>query len=238
MRTPPPNVREHPVLVVDDSETTRELLDTLLTGWSIPVVAVGTAEEALALLDQHNGTDGKDPFGLVIMDWMLPGMDGLEAAARIRARAETKSLPIVVISAYAGKEEEARCAEIGVNVFLPKPITASSLFDSLVEAQGAKVHAIRRALDVPLEREFVGRPGAAGRGQRGQPDGGARTALPAGDRAGHRRQRPGGRRHGAPQPGSLRRHPDGHADAGDGRAGGHPRAAGRPGFPATCPSSP
>lgn len=156
VRTPPQSVREHPVLVVDDSETTRDLLNTLLTGWSIPVVAVPTAEEALTLLEQHNGKDAKDPFGLVIMDWMLPGIDGLEAAFRIRARAETKALPIVVISAYAGKEEEARCSEIGVNVFLPKPITASSLFDSLVEAQGAKVHAVRRALDVALEREFAG----------------------------------------------------------------------------------
>ena len=155
-RMAPPEIKEHPVLVVDDSETTRELLDTLLTGWSIPVVAVGSAEEGLALLDRHNGPSGRDPFGLVIMDWMLPGMDGLEASARIRAKAETKSLPIVVISAYAGKVEEARCAEIGVNVFLPKPITASSLFNSIVEAQGARVHAVRRALDVPLEKEFAG----------------------------------------------------------------------------------
>ncbi len=129
---------------------------SLLTGWSIPVVAVGTAEEALDLLDRHNSEAGHDPFGLVILDWVLPGMDGIEAAAVIRARPDLKSLPIVVISAYAGKEEEARCAEVGVNVFLPKPLTASSLFNALVEAQGAKVHAARRALDVPLEREFAG----------------------------------------------------------------------------------
>ncbi|HKQ47930.1 MAG TPA: response regulator [Phycisphaerae bacterium] len=153
--TPPTRIREHPVLVVDDSETSRELLETLLSGWSIPVVTVGTAEEALALLDQRNN-NGHDPFGLVILDWMLPGLDGIEAAARIRARPETKSLPIIIISAYAGREEEARCAEIGVNVFLPKPLTASSLFNSLVEAQGARVHAVRRGLDAPLEREFVG----------------------------------------------------------------------------------
>jgi two-component system, sensor histidine kinase and response regulator len=155
-RTPPASMRERPVLVVDDSETSRELLRTLLSDWSIPVVAVGTAEEALTLLEQRNGKDGKDPFGLVIMDWMLPGIDGIEAAARIRGRPESQSLPIVLISAYVGKKEEARCAEIGVNVFLPKPITASSLFNSLVEARGAKVHAVRRLLDAPLEREFVG----------------------------------------------------------------------------------
>jgi signal transduction histidine kinase/DNA-binding response OmpR family regulator/HPt (histidine-containing phosphotransfer) domain-containing protein/HAMP domain-containing protein len=155
-RIPPAGVRERPVLVVDDSETSRELLGTLLSDWSIPVVTVETAEEALRLVEKRNNAGGLDPFGLVILDWMLPGMDGIAAASRIRSRPETKTLPIVVISAYAGKEEEARCAEIGVNVFLPKPITASSLFDAIVEAQGARVHAVRRALDVPLEREFEG----------------------------------------------------------------------------------
>jgi two-component system, sensor histidine kinase and response regulator len=88
---------------------------------------------------------------------MLPGMNGLDAVARLRAREETRTLPIVLISAYAGKEEEARCAALGVNVFLPKPITASSLFDAVVEAEGARVHVSRRALDAPLEREFEAR---------------------------------------------------------------------------------
>lgn len=155
-RTAPASVRERPVLVVDDSETSRDLLKTLLSGWSIPVVAVGSAEEALALVELRNSGNGHEPFGLVILDWILPGMNGIDAAAQLRSQPQTASLPIIIISAYAGKEEEARCAEIGVNVFLPKPITASSLFDSLVEAQGAKVHAVRRALDVPLEREFTG----------------------------------------------------------------------------------
>jgi two-component system, sensor histidine kinase and response regulator len=156
-RVAPAGVAERPVLIVEDTETSRELLETLLRSWSIPPVSVATAEEGLALLELRNRKGGRDPFGLVVLDWMLPGIDGLEAAARIRARDETRALPIVLISAYAGKEEEARCAELGVNVFLPKPITASSLFDAVVEAQGARVHAVGRALDAPLEREFDAR---------------------------------------------------------------------------------
>jgi PAS domain S-box-containing protein len=156
-RVAPAEVAERPVLIVEDTETSRELLETLLRGWSIAPVSVATAEEGLALLEGRNRKGAPDPFGLVVLDWMLPGMNGLEAAARIRARDETRTLPIVLISAYAGKEEEARCAELGVNVFLPKPITASSMFDAVVQAQGARVHAARRALDVPLEREFDAR---------------------------------------------------------------------------------
>jgi two-component system, sensor histidine kinase and response regulator len=153
-RVAPADVTERPVLIVEDTQTSRELLETLLRSWSIAPVSAATAEEGLALLERRNRTGGRDPFGLVILDWMLPGMNGLEAAERIRAREETRTLPIVLISAYAGKEEEARCAALGVNVFLPKPITASSLFDAVVQAQGARVHTARRALDTPLEREF------------------------------------------------------------------------------------
>ena len=83
-------------------------------------------------------------------------MNGLEAASRIREKEETRSLPIVLISAYAGKEEEARCAEVGVNVFLQKPITASSLFNAIVEAQG--LHSANSPSRVRhiLENEFEG----------------------------------------------------------------------------------
>jgi len=156
-RMPPAAVTERAVLIVEDTASSRELLETLLRGWSIPPVSVESAEEGLALLDQRNRPGATNPFGLVLLDWMLPGMNGLDAAARIRAREDTRTLPIVLMSAYAGKEEEERCAELGVNVFMPKPITASTLFDAVVEAQGARVHVSRRALDAPLEREFDSR---------------------------------------------------------------------------------
>jgi len=157
VRGVPAAVAEKPVLIVEDTETSRELLETLLRGWSIPTVSVASAEDGLALLDLRNRKGGRDPFGLVVLDWMLPGINGLDAAERIRDREETRTLPIVLISAYAGKEEEARCAALGVNVFLPKPITASSLLDAVVEAQGARVHTVRRKLDAPLEQEFDAR---------------------------------------------------------------------------------
>ncbi len=152
----PSTLREKPVLVMEDSPTSRELLETLFGSWSIPVVSVASAEEGLALLEERNRAASPDPFGLVVLDWMLPGMNGLDAAQRIRNRPEISTLPIIVMSAYAGKEEEARCAELGVNVFLRKPVTASSLFDAVVHSQGVRVHVARRGLDGPLEREFDG----------------------------------------------------------------------------------
>jgi two-component system sensor histidine kinase/response regulator len=155
-RAAPSTLTERPVLIVEDSSTSRELLETLLQSWSIPAVSVAAAEEGLALLEQRNRAGSSHPFSLVILDWMLPGLNGLDAAERIRRRDETRALPIVVISAYAGAEEEARCAALGVNVFLRKPITASALFDAIVESQGARVHTRRPSLEAPLVRELDG----------------------------------------------------------------------------------
>ena len=154
--SPPADIRRQRVLVVEDTESSRELLEAFLGSWSIPCTSVATAEEGVALLREHNRSGSQAPFGLVLLDWMLPGMNGLQAASRIREREETRSLPIVLISAYAGKEEEARCAEVGVNVFLQKPITASSLFNSIVEAQGLQVQIPRHVSDTILENEFEG----------------------------------------------------------------------------------
>ena len=152
----PEDIRRRPVLIVEDTDTSRELLETFLGSWSMPCVSVASAEEGLSLLEKHNRSGGEDPFGMVLLDWMLPGMNGLDAACRIRGSEQTRSLPVVLISAYAGKEEEARCSEVGVNVFLPKPITASSLYNAIVEAQGLHVQIRRHASDTTLENEFKG----------------------------------------------------------------------------------
>jgi signal transduction histidine kinase/DNA-binding response OmpR family regulator/HPt (histidine-containing phosphotransfer) domain-containing protein len=150
----PEDVRRTPVLVVEDNDTSRDLLELFLQSWGVPAVLVGSAEDGLALLEHRNAAGGGRAFGLVVMDWMLPGMSGLDAAARIRQHPALRSLPIVLISAYAGKEEEARCAELGVNVFLPKPITASSFFNAIMDAEGAGGRAVPRPHAAPLAREY------------------------------------------------------------------------------------
>jgi two-component system sensor histidine kinase/response regulator len=152
----PEGLRDRAALVVEDTASSRELIETFFGSFAIPCVGVDTAEKALELLQGHNGPGGNDPFGMVLLDWLLPGMDGLDAAARIRGRQETRDLPIILMSAYAGKEEEARCTEVGVNVFLPKPITPSSLYNAIVEAKGLRPAAPRPAAPPDAEAEFAG----------------------------------------------------------------------------------
>jgi two-component system sensor histidine kinase/response regulator len=154
--TVPAGLRDRKALVVEDTASSRELIETFFAGFAIPCVSVDSAEKGLELLGGQNRPGGPDPFGLVLLDWQLPGMNGLDAAARIRGREPTRDLPIILMSAYAGKEEEARCTELGVNVFLPKPITPSSLFNALVEAHGLRPAVTGLAASAETEAEFAG----------------------------------------------------------------------------------
>ncbi|MFM8932012.1 MAG: response regulator, partial [Gemmataceae bacterium] len=125
-------------LVVEDGDSSRELMEAYLRQFQMPTATVLTAEEGLELLAVANGPAGSrsNPFGLVVLDWMLPGMNGIEAARKIRDNPLTRDLPLILTSAYAGREEEGQALDAGVNVFLPKPITASALLDSVAEALG------------------------------------------------------------------------------------------------------
>ena len=145
------------VLIVEDSATSRELLETLLRSWSIPPVAVESAEEGLALLEEHNRPGSPNPFGLVIMDWMLPGMNGLDAASHLKGQAE-----IVFLTAYdqyAVRAFEQRAAD-----YLLKPLDADRLADTVARLRqrleermhGAQVSARLDALAEALGTSVAG----------------------------------------------------------------------------------
>ncbi|MHC4089014.1 MAG: response regulator [Planctomycetota bacterium] len=155
----PAVIQDLRVLVIDDNASARELLATLLDQFGMHCALTESAEAGLALLQQHNvGRDRAVPFGLVILDWLLPGLDGLEAARQIRTQQATADLPIMLISAFAGAEEEAQARRLGVNAFLPKPITASSLFDAIMDV--LHVPHPQKPRHTPREfdaQEFAGR---------------------------------------------------------------------------------
>ena len=136
------------VLVVEDNATAREVLTLMLAGFGMSPVAVASGEEALARL-----TSGAPSIDLVVLDWLLPGVNGLEVARRIRHRPETRALPIVMVSAYSGKEEEVESRTVGINAFLTKPVTASTLHDTIASLYGA---GPRVTAQVSVAPEFGG----------------------------------------------------------------------------------
>ena len=136
----PEDLRGLPVLVVDDNEASRELLEQLLRSYQLRPRAVADGRAALRELQP---VAGREPYRLVLMDWRMPGMDGLQLARRILGQPTHAELPIVMVTAY-GREEVRRKAEnIGVRGFLHKPVKPSVLFDTLVGLLGAELAGSR-----------------------------------------------------------------------------------------------
>lgn len=121
------------VLVVDDNEVSRDILAELLRFFHLDVgVATGGAA-ALAALQAAVA----NPYDLVLMDWRMPGMNGDEATQRIHGDASIPHKPkIVMVTAY-GREEVIRLAEqAGVDGFLIKPVSPSTLLDTILPVLG------------------------------------------------------------------------------------------------------
>jgi PAS domain S-box-containing protein len=120
------------VLVVDDNAMSREILREYCVRYGFAVETVDSGEAAVETFVEHVRDD---PFRLVLMDWKMPGIDGLEASRRIRERAPPECRPeIVMVTAY-GREDVVRRAE-DLDGFLVKPVTPSSLLDSVMVAFG------------------------------------------------------------------------------------------------------
>ena len=120
------------VLVVDDNAQAREVFSTMLDSMNFKVDAVESAAEAL---DVIAATDQFNPFGVVIMDWKMPGMDGLEASRRIKQSRQLNNPPrIILTTAYGREDAMAESEKIGMDGFLIKPVTPSLIFDAIVLA--------------------------------------------------------------------------------------------------------
>ncbi len=119
------------VMVVDDNSAARETLQDMFSDWSIGVELFGSAAEALAELEEATAR-GK-PFDLVLMDWKMPGMDGMEAARKIQEADAFSSRPpvVVMVSAYGREEMMAKAETNGISAVLVKPVDPGLLLETL-----------------------------------------------------------------------------------------------------------
>jgi two-component system sensor histidine kinase/response regulator len=131
---PSHDLRGMKVLVVDDNVTSREILRDILESFSFEVTLSASAREGIAELEKAAaGT----PFALVMMDWKMPGMNGIEAAKLIKNHPGLSKMPVIILVTAYGREEIMRQAEqAGLDGFLLKPVSPSVLFDTIMQAFG------------------------------------------------------------------------------------------------------
>ncbi len=123
------------VLVVDDNRSSRELLKLYLTTMGCQAATAATGEEAITLLEAASDA----PYELVLMDWNMPGLNGLETIKKIRQHTHLPQQPMVVmVSAYGREILVEQTRELKLEFFLTKPVTSSSLFDTLMQVLGKR----------------------------------------------------------------------------------------------------
>ncbi len=116
------------MLVVDDDETLCRTAVDALESIGIQADWTLSGEKALTMVAKHH--QSRDDYQIVMLDWKLPGMDGLYVAKQIR-RIVGEEMPIILISAYDWSDFEADAKEAGINGFIAKPLFKSTLFYGL-----------------------------------------------------------------------------------------------------------
>jgi len=124
------------VLVVDDNSSSREILGDALESFSFQVSKAASGEEAVAELEN---AVSENPYKLVLMDWKMPGLDGVQAAKKIKSNDKLTHLPeILMVTAYGREEVKKQAEKLGLEGFLIKPVNRSLLFDTIMDIFGAK----------------------------------------------------------------------------------------------------
>ncbi|HEY2930392.1 MAG TPA: response regulator [Acidobacteriota bacterium] len=129
-RTQPVNLKGLRVLVVDDNETNRRVLQESLMNWQmVPDLADG-GPAAIAVL-QEARRSGK-LYDLVLVDAHMPGMDGFALAEKIRTQPELTGPTIMMLSSVGQHGDASRCRELGISAYLTKPFRQMDLFDAIM----------------------------------------------------------------------------------------------------------
>ncbi|MDR3639555.1 MAG: response regulator [Isosphaeraceae bacterium] len=118
------------VLVVDDNATNRRILEEILTHWRMRPTAVDSGRTALACMRQAKAAG--TPFSLVLLDAMMPEMDGFSFAEAIQDDPELAGSLIMMLSSAGSPSDAARCRSLGIAHYLSKPIKQSDLLQSML----------------------------------------------------------------------------------------------------------
>ncbi|WP_300461310.1 response regulator [Desulfobacula sp.] len=124
-------------LVVDDNQAARDVLSSMLTSLKIHVDTAVDGKSAIGFLEQ--AVRKKNPYDVVLLDWIMPGIDGIETARRIKANTSIPKVPAMLMVTANGREEAyVEANNVGINAFLLKPVYASVMYNTLLEILGIK----------------------------------------------------------------------------------------------------
>lgn len=139
----PAELRQLRVLAVDDIDTNLEILRDQFTNWGLSITTVSSASEALERL--RSAASQHRPYGLAILDCLMPEMDGLELAEAIRADQNLSETPLLMLTSLDETLTEPLVERLNFAGCMTKPIRQSRLYDAVVQAATRPRVALRQA---------------------------------------------------------------------------------------------
>lgn len=138
------------VLLVEDEPAQREVLSYNLEAEGFRVIQAGNGEEALVLVDEVSPD-------VVVLDWMMPNLSGIEVCRQLKTRPETRSLPVIMLSARSEEVDRVRGLETGADDYVVKPYSLVELMarvrTQLRRSRPASVGIVLEWDDIRLDSE-------------------------------------------------------------------------------------
>ncbi len=131
------------IMVVDDDADTLAILSHQLRREGFEAIAADSGASCLRMINEHQ-------IDVILLDLMMPGMDGFEVCRALKAHAETAEIPVVMVTARDDIDARAEAMRLGVSDFLAKPVSRAQLV-STITAQLEQI-AATRAADAALKR--------------------------------------------------------------------------------------
>jgi len=141
----PERLSDMRVLVVDDHEIAREVLRDYCEDFQFIVDTANDGDETIKAVTK--AVKVGNPYGLIFLDWKMPGMTGTEAAIKILNDPKIKIKPkIIMVTSYGREEIRQKAEQAGIDAFLIKPVSQSLLFDSIAEVFGEEIEREDRSV--------------------------------------------------------------------------------------------
>jgi len=139
-------LRDKTVLVVDDNQTNRRILETMLGHWGLRTITADSAQQALTALDR-SANAGLE-ISLLITDLHMPDMDGFELVSAVRGRAGFAALPVLMLTSSATSGDQDRSQALNIAARLLKPVKQSLLLDSIMRVMSGATERGPRPMPV------------------------------------------------------------------------------------------
>ncbi|TWU33630.1 Signal transduction histidine-protein kinase BarA [Novipirellula aureliae] len=122
------------VLVVDDNSTNRRILQEILMQWHMRPVLAEDGRRGIDIVTQAK--EDREPFGMILLDYHMPEMDGMEFAKKLKADCDGAYGPIIILSSSMSGLDPPTLKELGVKRYMTKPVIASELLEAVLGVMG------------------------------------------------------------------------------------------------------